>query len=100
MGALMDEIAILVIMTPIVYPVIIKLGYDGVWFGVLTIMMLLTGLLTPPVGLLSFIVSGLTNVPLNKVYAGVTPFWIALLVAISLVIIFPEIALFLPRMMR
>jgi tripartite ATP-independent transporter DctM subunit len=99
MGALMDEIAILVIMTPIVYPVIIKLGYDGVWFGVLTIMMLLTGLLTPPVGLLSFIVSGLTNVPLNRVYAGVTPFWIALIVAISLVIIFPEIALFLPRLM-
>jgi tripartite ATP-independent transporter DctM subunit len=99
MGALMDEIAILVIMTPIVYPVIIKLGYDGVWFGVLTIMMLLTGLLTPPVGLLSFIVSGLTNVPLNKVYAGVTPFWIALMVAISLVIIFPQISLFLPRMM-
>ena len=100
MGALMDEIAILVIMTPIVYPLIIKLGYDGVWFGVLTIMMLLTGLLTPPVGLLSFIVSGLTNVPLNKVYAGVTPFWIALMVAISLVIIFPDIALLLPRMMK
>jgi tripartite ATP-independent transporter DctM subunit len=100
MGALMDEIAILVIMTPIVYPLIIKLGYDGVWFGVLTIMMLLTGLLTPPVGLLSFIVSGLTNVPLNKVYAGVTPFWMALMVAILLVIIFPEIVLFLPRMMR
>jgi tripartite ATP-independent transporter DctM subunit len=100
MGALMDEIAILVIMTPIVYPLIIKLGYDGVWFGVLTIMMLLTGLLTPPVGLLSFIVSGLTNVPLNKVYAGVTPFWIALMVAISLVIIFPEIVLLLPRLMK
>jgi tripartite ATP-independent transporter DctM subunit len=100
MGALMDEIAILVIMTPIVYPLVIKLGYDGVWFGVLTIMMLLTGLLTPPVGLLSFIVSSLTNVPLNKVYAGVTPFWIALLVAISLVIVFPEIALLLPRMMK
>jgi tripartite ATP-independent transporter DctM subunit len=100
MGALMDEIAILVIMTPIVYPLIIKLGYDGVWFGVLTIMMLLTGLLTPPVGLLSFIVSSLTNVPLSKVYAGVTPFWIALLVAISLVIIFPEIVLFLPRLMK
>jgi tripartite ATP-independent transporter DctM subunit len=99
MGALMDEIAILVIMTPIVYPLVIKLGYDGVWFGVLTIMMLLTGLLTPPVGLLSFIVSGLTNVPLNRVYAGVTPFWIALIVAISLVIIFPEIALILPRLM-
>ena len=100
MGALMDEIAILVIMTPIVYPLVTQLGYDGVWFGVLTIMMLLTGLLTPPVGLLSFIVSGLTDVPLSKVYAGVTPFWIALLVAIALVIIFPEIVLFLPRLMK
>lgn len=100
MGALMDEIAILVIMTPIVYPLIIKLGYDGVWFGVLTIMMLLTGLLTPPVGLLSFIVSGLTGVPLNRVYAGVTPFWLALMFAIALVIIFPDIALFLPRLMK
>lgn len=44
--------------------------------------------------------SGLTNVPLNKVYAGVTPFWIALIVEISLVIIFPNIALLLPRMMK
>jgi tripartite ATP-independent transporter DctM subunit len=100
LGALMDEIAILVIMTPIVYPLITQLGYDGVWFGVLTIMMLLTGLLTPPVGLLSFIVSGLTGVPLNKVYAGVTPFWLGLIIAISLVIIFPEIVLFLPRLMK
>jgi TRAP-type C4-dicarboxylate transport system permease large subunit len=49
---------------------------------------------------LSFIVSGLTDVPLSKVYAGVTPFWIALLVAIALVIIFPEIVLFLPRLMK
>ena len=53
LGALMDEIAILVIMTPIMYPVIIGLGYSGVWFGVLTIMMLLTGLLMPPVGLIT-----------------------------------------------
>jgi TRAP-type C4-dicarboxylate transport system permease large subunit len=48
LGAIMDEIAILVIMTPMMYPVVIDLGYDGVWFGVLTMMMLLTGLLTPP----------------------------------------------------
>jgi TRAP-type C4-dicarboxylate transport system permease large subunit len=52
------------------------------------------------VGLLSFIVSGLTGVPLNKVYAGVTPFWLALIIAISFVIVFPEIVLFLPRMMK
>jgi TRAP-type C4-dicarboxylate transport system permease large subunit len=49
LGALMDEIAILVIMTPVMYPIVTSLGYDGVWFGIVSIMMLLNGLLTPPV---------------------------------------------------
>ena len=100
MGALMEEIAILVIMTPIVYPVVTGLGYDGVWFGVMSIMMLLTGLLTPPVGLLSFVTSSATGVSLGKVYRGVTPFWMTLIVANALVIAFPDIALFLPHLMR
>jgi tripartite ATP-independent transporter DctM subunit len=100
MGALMEEIAILVIMTPIVYPVVTGLGYDGVWFGVMSIMMLLTGLLTPPVGLLSFVTSSATGVALEKVYRGVTPFWLTLIVANALVIAFPDIALFLPNLMR
>ena len=100
MGALMEEIAILVIMTPIVYPVVTALGYDGVWFGVMSIMMLLTGLLTPPVGLLSFLTSSATGVPLGQVYRGVTPFWMTLILANILVILFPEIALFLPHLMQ
>ena len=100
LGALMEEIAILVIMTPIVYPIVIGLGYDGVWFGVMSIMMLLTGFLTPPVGLLSFVTSSATGVPLERVYRGVTPFWMTLIVANALVIAFPDIALLLPRLMR
>lgn len=100
MGALMDEIAILVIMTPIIYPVIISLGYDGVWFGVLTIMMLLTGLLTPPVGLITFVVAGVTKIPLGEVFRGVLPFVATLSVAILLVIAFPGIATWLPGLMR
>lgn len=99
LGTLMEELAILVIMTPIVYPVVIGLGYDGVWFGVLSIMMLLTGLLTPPVGLLSFVVSGITKVPLMTVFRGVTPFWMTLIVATALVIAFPPIVTFLPDLM-
>ena len=99
LGALMDEIAILVIMTPIVYPVVIALGYDGVWFGVMSIMMLLTGMLTPPVGLLSFVTSSATGISLEKVYSGVTPFWMTLIVANALVIVFPDLALFLPNLM-
>jgi tripartite ATP-independent transporter DctM subunit len=100
LGAVMDEIAILVIMTPIMYPIVIGLGYDGVWFGVLTIMMLLTGLLTPPVGLITFLVARLTGVPLGKVFRGLTPFWLALCVAILLVIVFPQLATWLPGAMR
>jgi tripartite ATP-independent transporter DctM subunit len=99
-GALMDEIALLVIMTPITYPIVIELGYSGVWFGVLSIMMLLTGLLTPPVGLLTFVVSKITAVPLGQVYRAVTPFWLTLVLAILLVTIFPTIATILPDLMR
>ncbi len=99
LGALMDEIAILVIMTPIIYPVIIGLGYDGVWFGVLTIMMLLTGLLTPPVGLITFVVSGVTRIPLAAVFRGIMPFIAALSLAILLVIAFPGLATWLPSLM-
>ena len=100
MGAFMDEIAILVIMTPMMYPVVIDLGYDGTWFGVLTIMMLLTGLLTPPIGLIAFVVSGITGIPLGKVFRGLTPFWGTLCVAIALVIVFPRMATWLPDLMR
>jgi tripartite ATP-independent transporter DctM subunit len=99
LGALMDEIAILVIMTPIMYPVIIGLGYSGVWFGVLTIMMLLTGLLMPPVGLITFVVAGVTKIPLNDVFRGIFPFVAALAVAIMLVIFFPGLATWLPDLM-
>ncbi|GGI04147.1 TRAP transporter large permease [Egicoccus halophilus] len=100
LGAVMDEIAILVIMTPMMYPVVIDLGYDGIWFGVLTMMMLLTGLLTPPIGLITFVVSGLTGIPLSKVFRGLTPFWLALCLAILLVIAFPAIATYLPSLMQ
>ncbi|HUG32748.1 MAG TPA: TRAP transporter large permease [Acidimicrobiia bacterium] len=99
LGALMDEIAILVIMTPIMYPVIIGLEYSGVWFGVLTIMMLLTGLLMPPVGLLCFVVAGVTKIPLQDVYRGIFPFVGALAVAIMLVIFFPDLVTWLPDLM-
>ncbi|NDL55578.1 TRAP transporter large permease [Phytoactinopolyspora mesophila] len=100
LGAIMDEIAILVIMTPMMYPIIIDLGYDGVWFGVVTIMMLLTGLLTPPIGLITFVVSGLTGISLGKVFRGLVPFWLTLCVAIAVVIAFPALATWLPSAMR
>ncbi|HPU01534.1 MAG: TRAP transporter large permease [Firmicutes bacterium] len=99
MGPIMDEMATLVIMTPIVYPIVTALGYNGIWFGVMTIMMLLTGLLTPPVGVVSLVASSVTKVPAMKVFMSQWPFWITLIIACVLMAIFPEIILILPRMM-
>lgn len=99
LGALMDEIAILVIMTPIMYPIVTGLGYSGVWFGVASIMMLLVGLLTPPVGIIVYVVSGITEVNVGRVFRSVVPFWVALIAAVALVVAFPEIIMFLPDLM-
>lgn len=99
MGTFMDEMATLVIMTPIIYPIVMSLGYNGVWFGVMTIMMLLTGLLTPPVGVVSLVASSITKVPSAQVFAAQWPFWITLLIASVLVAAFPQIVLFLPGLM-
>jgi TRAP-type C4-dicarboxylate transport system permease large subunit len=100
LGAIMDAIAILVIMTPMMYPIVIGLGYDGAWFGVVSIMMLLTGLLTPPVGIIVYVVSNISNVPVGRVFRAVAPFWIALIVAVALAVAFPDIVLWLPGLMR
>jgi tripartite ATP-independent transporter DctM subunit len=100
LGAIMDEIAILVIMTPMMYPIVIGLGYDGTWFGVVSIMMLLSGLLTPPVGLIVYVVSNISKVPVGTVFRAVTPFWMALIVAVALAVAFPDIVLWLPGLMR
>jgi tripartite ATP-independent transporter DctM subunit len=100
LGAVMDEIAILVIMTPMMYPIVIGLGYDGVWFGVVSIMMLLSGLLTPPVGLIAYVVSSITGIPVARVFRAVAPFWVGLIVAVALAVAFPDIVMFLPDLMR
>jgi tripartite ATP-independent transporter DctM subunit len=99
LGCFMDEIATLVIMTPITYPLVIGLGYNGVWFGVFSIIMLLTGMLTPPVGIVSLIVSQVTKVPSGRMFKAQVPFWIALIVGAVLTAVFPEIAMFLPNRM-
>ncbi|MBF7097001.1 TRAP transporter large permease [Alkalibacter mobilis] len=99
MGAFMDAMAILVIMTPIVYPIVITLGYDGVWFGIMTVIMLLIALLTPPVGVVSLVVASITKVAPARVFKAVIPFWFTLIAAGIIVTLFPDIVLFLPSLM-
>ncbi len=97
MGCIMDSLAMVLLLVPIFYPVIMNLGMNPIWFGVLMVMVMETGQITPPVGINAFIISGIAkDVPLQKVFKGVAPFILALFVAIASVIIFPQLALWLP----
>jgi tripartite ATP-independent transporter DctM subunit len=98
-GFVMDEMATLIIFTSLFYPLIIAAGFDGVWYGIVSIMMVLIGFITPPVGVVSLVTSSITKIPIEQVFKGVTPFWIALIVATFIVIFFPQIATFLPSLM-
>jgi len=96
----MDEIPLLLITLPLTFPLVTSVGFDPIWFGVLSIMMVAMGLVFPPVGMIAFVVSATANVDLVTVYRGTSIMIIAIFIATALVMIFPELALWLPRTMR
>ena len=97
LGMFLEGFSILVLTLPIVIPIVKALGYDLIWFGVLMVVLLEMGLISPPVGINVFVVKGLVpDVPLTKVFAGIMPFWLAMAFCVVLLIIFPQIALFIP----
>jgi TRAP-type C4-dicarboxylate transport system permease large subunit len=86
---------------PIFYPVVSQLGYDPLWFGVIIVMVTQIGVITPPVGVNVYVVSGVArDVPLHVIFKGIVPFLIALIAGTLLLIPFPQIATFLPSLMR
>ncbi|MEX2127411.1 MAG: TRAP transporter large permease [Xanthobacteraceae bacterium] len=100
LGMFMEGFSILVLTLPIAIPIVDALGYDLIWFGVLMVILLEMGLISPPVGINVFVVKGLVpDVPLTQVFAGIFPFWFAMIVCLILLILFPEIALFIPQRM-
>ncbi len=100
LGCFLDLAAILVLTIPIVLPLIVSLGYDPIWFGILVIVIGEVGLVTPPVGLNVFVVARVTGQPVTEVFRGVTPHVIAHLFVIALLTIVPELVLWLPNTMR
>lgn len=100
LGLFMESIAILVITIPILYPLIIDLGFDGIWFGVIMCLAINIGMITPPLGISVYIVHGVTKIPLETIFRGIIPMLLGMLLMIVLLIIVPEIALYLPKMMR
>jgi TRAP-type C4-dicarboxylate transport system permease large subunit len=89
-----------VLTLPIVIPIVKAMNYDLIWFGVLMVVLLEMGLISPPVGINVFVVKGLVpDVPMAEVFKGILPFWVAMGVAIALLIAFPQIALVIPETM-
>lgn len=100
LGMFMDGLAMLVVTIPIVYPIMMSFGFDPIWFGVVAVIVIEMGMITPPVGMNVFVVRGVAgDVPLATIFKGVTPFLLAMILALLLIIVFPEIALMLPNSM-
>ncbi len=96
----MDEIPLLLLTLQLTFPLIVSLGFDPVWFGVVSMMMVAMGLVFPPVGMVAFVVSATGNVELTKVYKGTSVLMMAIVVTTALIMIFPEIVLWLPNRMK
>ena len=100
LGCFLEGFAMLVLTLPIFFPVVTQLGVDPIWFGVLVVLTLEMGLISPPVGINVFIVKSVApTVPLGDIFRGVIPFWIAMLMTLIILIAFPQISLFLPTTM-
>ncbi len=100
-GCFIDALALIMLTVPIFYPVVNSLGYNPMWFGVIIVLVTQIGVVTPPVGVNVYVVSGVTrDVPLHVIFKGVLPLLLALIVGTIIMIPFPQIALFLPSLMR
>ena len=100
LGFFLDSIAMIIITVPILYPAIINLGFDPIWFGVLVVMSCELALITPPYGMNVFVINGVArDVSIPRIFGGVLPFIGIDLLRVAIIVAFPGIALLLPRMM-
>jgi tripartite ATP-independent transporter DctM subunit len=100
LGCFMEGYAMMVLTLPIVFPVVTGLGFDPIWFGVMLVIMLEMGLITPPVGINCFIVKSVApEVELSEIFRGVLPFMLAMAALVGLLIAVPDLALHLPNTM-
>lgn len=99
LGCFMDSMAIVLLTVPIFYPLILSVGIDPIWFGILVVRVTEMGLITPPVGLNLYVIQGVSNVPMGRIFSGVIPFILCDVVHVLILLAFPMISLWLPSMM-
>jgi tripartite ATP-independent transporter DctM subunit len=101
LGAIFSALAIIVLTVPILFPVVTALGFDPIWFGIIIVRMVEIGQITPPMGINVFVLKGVAgDIPVETIFRGIVPFLIADLCHVALLIIFPQIATFLPSLMK
>jgi tripartite ATP-independent transporter DctM subunit len=101
LGCFIDALAMILLTVPIFYPVVVDvLGYDPIWFGVIMVMVVGMGVITPPVGMNVFIIKGVAkDIPLEKIFKGVWPFVFAIIACIVVLTVFPQLTTFLPKLL-
>ncbi|OGO20156.1 MAG: C4-dicarboxylate ABC transporter permease, partial [Chloroflexi bacterium RBG_16_50_11] len=96
-GCFMDSLAMITLTVPILFPVILQLGFNPIWFGVIIVLVAEMGVITPPVGINVYVIKGVApDVPLETIFKGIAPFLIAIIICVIILMIFPQIATFLP----
>ncbi|OLO37978.1 hypothetical protein BTR23_12515 [Alkalihalophilus pseudofirmus] len=97
LGCFLDLLSAMLLTLPVVLPLMMGLGYDPIWFGILVVLLLEIGLVTPPLGINLFITSSSSGVPIHKVFYGSAPFLLVIMLVVILIILFPQLVLFLPN---
>ncbi len=98
-GSFIDDLAFMILATPIFYPAVQKLGFNPIWFGIVIGVVVMIGVVIPPVAVCVFVVKNITKEPLGRIYRGVAPFLISLIIVWGLLFIFPGLALWLPTLL-
>ena len=96
-GSIIDDLAFVILATPIFYPAVLKLGFDPIWFGIMIGVSQMIGVVVPPVAINVFIVTNMTKTPMSVVYRGVLPFLIGIVIFAFFLFLYPGLALFLPN---
>ncbi|MCL6612007.1 MAG: TRAP transporter large permease [Peptococcaceae bacterium] len=100
LGCIMDQIAILLLTLPLTFPLVMNLGYDAIWFGIIVTKLAEIGLVTPPIGMNAYVVSATVKVPLHEVFSGTGVMLVFETLTLALLMAFPAIATWLPSMMK
>lgn len=101
LGCFIEGLSLIVLTIPIIYPIIIELGFNGVWFGIIMVMAINIGSLTPPLGISIFVIKGVANhIPIQTIFKGAVPMIVGMIICIFLLIIFPQLVTILPNLMQ